>query len=57
MHKQLIGWLKNHAGVIETWMILTQFVVEPIDLLKMRGVVRPELARLVREFEGTDESD
>ena len=49
MHEQLIDWLKNHAGIIET-------LDDPITVCHEQ-VVRPELARLVREFEGTDESD
>ena len=49
MHKQLIDWLKNHAGVIEN--------LDESSTVRLEQVVCLELARLVREFEGTDESD
>ena len=49
MHEQLIDWLKNHAGVIEN--------LDGRSTVRREQVVHPELARLVREFEGTDESD
>ena len=49
MHEQLIDCLKNHAGVIEN-------LDDPSTVLREQ-VIRPELARLVIEFEGTDESD
>ena len=49
MHEQLIDWLKNHAGVIEN--------LDDPSTVRGEQVVRPELARIVREFEGTDESD
>ena len=49
MHEQLIDWLKNHAGVIEN--------LDGRSTVCREQVVHPELARLVREFEGTDESD
>lgn len=49
MHEQLIDWLKNHGGVIEN--------LDDPDTVRQEQVVRPELARLVREFEGSKESD
>jgi len=47
MHEQLIDWLKNHAGVIQN----------PDDPCTVRReqVVHPEMARLVREYEGIKE--
>ena len=44
--KQLIDWLKNHAGVIES--------LHNPSTVHHELVVRLEQARLVREFEGTD---
>lgn len=49
MHEQLIDWLKNHAGVIEN-------LDDPTTVCREQ-VVRPEMARLVREFEGTKKSE
>ena len=49
MHEQLIDWLKNHADVIEN--------LDDPSTVHCEQLVRPEMARLVREFEGTDESD
>ena len=49
MHEQLINWLKNHAGVVE--------ILDDPSTVCHEQVVHPELARLVIEFEGTDESD
>ena len=49
MHEQLIDWLKNHAGVIEN--------LDDPTTVRREQVVRPEMARLVREFEGTKESE
>lgn len=49
MHEQLIDWLKNHAGVIEN--------LDDPCTVRREQVVRPEMARLVREFEGTKELD
>ena len=49
MHEQLIEWLKNHAGVLEN--------LDDPSTVCHEQVVHPELARLVIEFEGTDESD
>ena len=49
MHEQLINWLKNHAGVLEN--------LDDPSTVRREQVVRLELARLVIEFEGTDESD
>ena len=49
MHEQLIDWLKNHAGVIEN-------LDDPTTILREQ-VVRPEMACLVREFEGSKEAD
>ena len=46
MHKQPIDCLKNHAGVIEN--------LDDPSTVRREQVVHPELARLVREFEGTD---
>ena len=45
MHEQLIDWLKNHGGVLEN-------LDDPATVCREQ-VVRPEMARLVREFEGT----
>ena len=49
MHEQLIDWLKNHAGVIEN--------LDDPSTIRREQVVRPEMARLVREFEGTQKAD
>ena len=49
MHEQLIDWLKNHAGVIEN--------LDDPTTVRREQVVRPEMARLVREFEGTEEAE
>ena len=49
MHEQLIDWLKNHAGVIEN--------LDDPSTVCCEQVVRPEMVRQVREFEGTYESD
>ena len=49
MHEQLIDWLKNHAGVIEN--------LDDPTTVRREQVVRPEMARLVREFEGSKEAD
>ncbi|KAL7395746.1 hypothetical protein ABVT39_022389 [Epinephelus coioides] len=49
MHEQLIDWLKNHGSVIEN--------LDDPDTVRREQVVRPELARLVREFKGSKESD
>ena len=49
MHEQLIDWLKNHASVLEN-------LDDPSTVCREQ-VVRSELARLVIEFEGTDEPD
>ena len=49
MHEQLIDWLKNHGGVIEN-------LDDPGTLCRQQ-VVRPELARLVQEIEGTNKSE
>ena len=49
MHEQLIDWLKNHASVIEN--------LDDPSTVRPEQVVCPELAHLVREFEGTDKSD
>ena len=49
MPEQLIHLLKNHAGVIQH--------LEDPSTVRLEQIVRPELARLVREFEGTDKSD
>ena len=49
MHEQLICWLENHAGVIEN--------LDVPSTVRCEKVVRPEMAPVVREFEGTDESD
>ena len=49
MHEQLIDWLKNDAGVIEN-------LDDPKTVCREQ-VVRPEMARLVREFEGAKEPD
>ena len=46
MHEQLIDWLKNHADVIE--------ILDDPSTVCGEQVVGPELARLVRVFEGTD---
>ena len=48
MHEQLIGWLKNNACVIEN--------LDDTSTVRREQVVRPEMARLVREFEGNDEA-
>ena len=49
MHEQLIDWLKNHTGVIEN--------LDDPTTVHREQVVRPEMARLVREFEGSKEAD
>ena len=49
MHEQLIDCLKNQPGVIEN--------LDDPSTVRHEQVVRPELASLVIEFEGTDESD
>lgn len=49
IHEQLIDWLKNHGGVIES--------LDDPATVRREQVVRPEMARLVREFEGMKESD
>ena len=49
MHEQLIDWLKNLAGVIEN--------LDDPQTVRREQVVRPELARLIREMDGTSESD
>ena len=49
MHEQLIDWLKNHAGVIEN--------LDDPATVRREQVVRPEMAHLVREFEGVKDSD
>lgn len=49
MHEQLIDWLKNLAGVIEN--------LDDPRTVRREQVVRPEMARLVREFEGTKQSE
>ena len=48
MHEQMIDWLKNHAGVIEN--------LDDPTTVRREQVVRPEMARLVREFEGSNEA-
>ena len=49
MHEQLIDWLKNHAGVIDN--------LDDPATVRREQVVRPEMARLVKEFEGKKESE
>ena len=49
MHEQLIDWLKNHSGVIEN--------LDNPQTVRREQVVRPEMARLLREIEGTNESE
>lgn len=49
MHEQLIDWLKNHGGTIDN--------LDDPATVRREQVVHPELARLVREFEGAKESD
>ena len=49
MHEQLIDWLKNLAGVIEN--------LDDPRTVRREQVVRPEMARLIREMDGTKESD
>ena len=49
MHEQLISWLKNHAGVIQN--------LDDLRTVRCEQVVRPEMVRLVRDFEGTKESE
>ena len=49
MHEQLIDWLKNQIGVIEN-------LDDPRTVCRQQ-VVHPELACLVREFEGVNESE
>ena len=49
IHEQLIDWLKNHAGVIGN-------LDNPATVCREQ-VVHPEMAHLVREFEGTKESE
>ena len=49
MHEQLIDWLKNYAGVVEN--------LDDPSTIRREQVVRPEMARLVREFEGTQKAD
>ena len=49
MHEQRIDWLKNHTGVIEN--------LDDPSTVCSKQVVRPELAGLVINFEGTDGSD
>ena len=49
IHEQLIDWLKNHGGVIEN-------LDDPSTVCRQQ-VVRPELARLVQEIEGTNMSE
>lgn len=49
MHEQMINWLKNHAGVIEN--------LDSPHTMRREQIIRPEMARLIMEFESTQESD
>ena len=49
IHKQLIDWRRNHAGIIEN--------LDDLHTVRHHQVVCLQLAHLVREFEGTDNSD
>ena len=49
MHEHLIDWLKNHAGVIQN--------LDDPSTVRREQVIRPEMARLVGEFEGAKESN
>ena len=49
MHEQLIDWLKNYAGVVENF--------DDPSTIRREQVVRPEMAQLVSEFEGTQKAD
>ena len=49
IHKQLIDWRRNHAGIVEN--------LNDLHTIRHHQVVCLELARLVRELEGTDNSD
>lgn len=49
MHEKLIDWLKNHAGVMEN--------LDDPTTVRREQVAHPEMTRLVREFEGTKESE
>lgn len=49
MHEQLIDWLKNEAGVMEN--------LDDPRTVRREQVVRPEMARLVREYEGMKDSE
>ena len=49
MHEQLIDWLKNDAGLIEN--------LDDPPTVRREQVLRPEIARLIREFKGNDKAD
>ena len=49
MHEQLIGWLKNHAGVIEN--------LDDPSTVRREQVVLPEMALLVKQFDCETNTD
>lgn len=48
MHEQLIDWLKNEAGIIGN--------LDDPRTVRREQVARPEMARLISELEGTEDS-